>query len=499
MSLGRLIPRKKVIEQFSQFLDVEENRSPDAAIPWKTIPSLESDMRHHMKSHPATESSCLLECWHRACSSNSPFPKYELAAFLEESCYWAARKIYKLPHPRKESIVDYFQYARHAALTSRTFSKYKDSQGMQLKTYLQDQIEKLLLKVIFQGQEAAASYSDWGLLLNTSKKFTLKALIEAGIEEQQRNHCMLARQCFQDTYAPQRERGRLQEPTSEELADIAEHYNQLRSSQEPAVNSDNIIAMLNIIISAARASTAKPRFISRDDPNYLEEDIEHINNNENLRSPAYDISQEQAPQEEMPQQINVFLANATEALPRLGQTILQLSHGLGLKQKDIGRAISLDQSGVSRQLRNYERLLLKALAEWSQTQMGINLDAEELDGLKAALKQWLDQYYSSFFHAYLQEVLINELRDEIPLLRRYYGQGLFPMEVGSELNLSETAVNQRLEQTKQHLQTRLHSWVQNTYDLCHNALDLTGKLIADLVEKWLIKLKYELGNLGESR
>ena len=500
MSLGRLIPRKRVSEQFSQFLDVEENRSPDAAIPWKRMLPLENNMRHHMKSCSATERSyCLKYWWQEACSSNSTYAKYHLAAGLEESCYWVAKKSQKRYFPQDESIqLEYFQITRRAALTPQTFSTYNDSRGTLLETYLEYLLEQFLRRVIFQGKEAAAGYSSWGLLLHTSNKFTRKALIQAGIEEQQQYRCMLARRCFREIYAPQTEKGRLQEPTSEEWAKFAERYNQLRSSQEPAVNNEGIKAWLNICINSGRASTEEPRFISRDDPNYSEEDLEHINN-EHLRSPTSDISQEQAQQEERLQQINVVLANATEALPKLGQTMLQLFYGLGLTQRNIGEATSLQQYEVSRELKKYKYSLLKALAEWSRTQMGIDLDDEKINRLQGPLKEWLDRYCSSFFHAYLQKVLINELRDEIPLLRRHYGQGLSPMKVSRELNLSETAVNQRLEQTKQHLQTRLYNWVKDTYNLCLNALDSIGKLIADLVEEWLIKLKYELGNLGESR
>lgn len=497
MSLGRLKPRKEVIEQFSEFLDLKENSSSYITIPWRRILPLKNNMQRHMKSCSANGTSYWLKYWwQEACFSNSTCAKYHLSASLEEACYWVTKRIHKQLCPQDKSLFDYFQITRYAALTPQIFSKYQDSRGMQLKTYLQSQVERFLLKVAWQGKEEA-NYSNWGLLRNKSKKFTQNALIQAGIKEQQQYRCMLALQCFREIYTPREQRGQLQEPTSEELTAFAELYNQLRSPQEPAVNGDDIKTLLNICINTARASNASPLLFSHNAPNYSGEDIEHLSN-EHLRSPTPDISQEQVQQEERAQQIKAVLAEAIKALPKSGQTMLQLWHGLRLTQTDIGKLTSLRQYQVSRQLKHHKRLLLNALAEWSRTQMEIELNVEKINELQGALDEWLDWYYSSFFHAYLRTILINELKNEIPLLKRYYGQGLSQMEVGNELNLSETAVNQRLDQTKQHLQMRLYNWVKDTHDLWLNALNLTVEPIADLVEQLLTNFKYEFGNQSKS-
>lgn len=536
MLIKRINPRIAVIKQFSTFLvlDAKENSSDTKGAnkntanrqreisvgsegsfksagsifksqvnntdPWKPILRLEKNMRLLMEScpdpkTPYTTPYLLRYFWQEACFTKSIWAKHHLSAYLEEACYWATNKIHDLLCSQDKNFwLDCFQIARQAALTPQIFSKYNDSRGMKLKTYLQFKIERYLLEVLRKGQEAT-SYSDWGLLRDISKKSLKNALKQVDITEPQLSRCMLAWQDFKEIYTPTQVRRQLQPPTPEELAAIAEYYN-LCARQQAALSGDDIKSaddiniLLKICIKAARASTAIPQSVSWDDPNYLEEDFDHPNN-EHLRPPTPENLQEQAERSNQRQQIRAVLAQAIAELPQSAQTMLLLEHGLGLEQTNIGKAMSLPQYQVSRDLKKYKDILSDALTKWSKNQLGIELSHDKINELKGMLNnEWLKLSCRPPFDNCLRTTLQEELKDEIPLLKRYYGQGLSQVEVANQLNLSENDVNQRLEQVKQNLQARLYNWVKDTYNLSPDALNSAAKTIAKFVEKWLTNAKY---------
>lgn len=478
--------RQTVVEHFSTLLDAQEDNQCKMLTRWQRIPLLENNMRRQVESFPSAGTKFWLRYWLSEARTNSaPFPAQHLQAALQESCFWAARKIGNQLPTQGMGWLDYLQIAQiKASDPVALFKKYDDSRGMSLESYGQFQLERTILDTVRKGNEAAG-YSSWGLLRAISKKALKGALQQESIQEPQLSHCLLAWQCFKEIYTPSRINRQLQEPKPEEYSAFAELYNQLRfpHDQEPALSSSDIKTLLQTCIRAARASTKTPPFIpleyaehSAQEPKYSDQELP--------------TPEEQAEMEEQWQRVRAVLAAAIAALPESGQTMLRLWHGLGLKQQDIGRAMSLRQYQVSRKLQEYKKLVLQALVEWSRTQMQIGLSVEEIDKLGQELNPWLDWYCRESCHEFLQTTLLEELGDEIPLLQRYYGEDLPQMKVASELNLDATTVNQRLEQVKQHLQLRLYNWVKDTYNLSPDALNSVVKPIAALVEAWLTNARY---------
>jgi len=95
------------------------------------------------------------------------------------------------------------------------------------------------------------------------------------------------------------------------------------------------------------------------------------------------------------QDINQFLTATIKQLKPEEQKLLELYYSLGLKQAEIAEELNTQQYTISRKLAKARKILLKSLAQWSQSTMHISLTSDILENISALLEEWLAGYYSS--------------------------------------------------------------------------------------------------------
>lgn len=480
--------RETPVEQFSTVLQFQECNS-NLVFYWEPDSVLEQNMSLKVESDPDAGENFWAQYFLKQAREDNPLAKRHLSANLEEICYWTAVTTYQKMPASYLTWLDYFQIAREAASNPvALFQKYKSAKGS-LKSYAQMRLRDAIRVVIYKGQEAD-KYSDWGLLQSgLSKKALKNALQKVGVNEPQLSRCLLAWQGFKEVgtlSAPKGSR-QLPPPTDKQLATIAEYYNECRFpvSSEPAVTDSDIQELLDICIQAARASvriqvnsldaegTVSPFAIAHDPEEQVE--LEHS----------------QAKTEAEWEEISSVLKEAIASLPDSAQKMLTLEYGLPrFNQTEIGNMFGIRQDEVSKKLKKYRRFLGKTLAEWSQTR-GTPLNHKIINELSNLLKQWLSNYYhSAVFDELLKTTLVQQFPDEISLLKHCFGRKLPLNRVANELYLSETAVNEKLEQVKQRLQQELNNWMKSTLELPPDSLNAAAKPVSTLVENFLKNAPY---------
>ncbi|WP_254173195.1 sigma-70 family RNA polymerase sigma factor [Planktothrix pseudagardhii] len=406
-----------------------------------------------------------------------------LCAYLEETCWYAAKVTYREFSSPDFTESDYWQIARQVASNPvRIFNNYKAELSLP-RVYAQTKLRGAILDVIRKGQETQRA-SDWGLLRKSSKKALKTALQMAGIGEAQQADYLLAWQGFQEVYKPPaiRRNQPLPAPTDAQLTAIADYYNQQRSPAS-AVNAIKIQEMLEICIKVVRKKhTIELQSLDAD--------------NRALECEVTDYSEVQQRQQETDseqwEQITRVLSHAIASLPPTARQMLILEHGLiGLNQTEIGRAFGIKQYKVSRQLSRHKRPLLEVLAKWSENQGGITLDVEKIDALSQHLDSWLNWYcQTTILHRFLYTTLWLHptLYTEISLLSCYYSENK-NIAVIKEFQLTETQLEEKLIGIKQVLQVQLQKFFKQTLNFNLSSPDTTQPL-AELVETWLQTAPY---------
>ena len=481
--------RETPVEQFSTFLQFQEHNSNLVSY-WEPDSVLEQNMSLKVQSDPDAGANFWAQYFLKQARKDNPLAKRHLSAYLEETCYWTAWKTYQQMPTSYLTFHDYFQIAREVASNPvALFQKYDSAKGS-LKSYAQMRLKDAIRAVIYKGQEKD-KYSDWGLLKSgLSKEFLTKALQKkVGVNEPQLSRCLLAWQGFKEVGALSALKGsrQLPPPTDKQLATIAEYYNECRfpASSEPAVTGSDIQELLDICIQAARASVriqvnsldaegaVSPSAIAHDPEEQVE--LEHS----------------QAKTEAEWQEISSVLKEAIASLPDSAQKMLTLEYGLPrFNQTEIGNMFGIRQDKVSKKLKKYRRFLVETLAKWSQTR-GTPLNHKIINELSKLLKEWLSHYYqSAVFEELLKTTLVQQFPDEISLLKHHFGRELPLNTVANELHISETAVNEKLEQVKQRLQQELNNWMKSTLELPPDSLNAAAKPVSTLVDNFLNNAPY---------
>ncbi len=471
--------RENIVENFSTFLKFI-NGSSSLICTWETNRQLANNMQRLCDLDPEAKENFWAQHWLKEVLKENPEPlaNLHLSAYLEESCYWAAIKAEKIAKS-DFTWMDCFQIARTSATQPRKFlANYKSERNSSIKTYAQLKLTTEILDVVRMGVEKQ-KYTDAALLRIVTKTF-LKNSLKAGIKEQELSAYILAWLCFKEIYTPTKAVGRkgLEWPNSKQLEEIADYYNQLRPSHSLSnpISSKDIDLLLKTCVKAVRDYTS-PSVTSLD-----ESDID-------IPAPN-DEWEEIEPEQSEWYQIKTVLSNAFAALPNNEQKMLELEYGLGITQTDIGKAFKIKQYQVHRQLDRSKRQLLKAVIEWSKKDLNTNLSPEQINLLSTVIDGWLKWYCQSLLHELLRENLLQNLNNEVQVLRFYYGEKLPLQTVATQLAISESRVTEKLEHVTRYLRAKLENQVQTNLPIALNSLNSANKRIISVIDAWIKNAPY---------
>lgn len=472
--------RENLVEKFSTFLNFINCNDSSIAV-WETNPKLVTNMKQLCDLDPSAKEEFWAQYWLKEAlqENQNELALGHLSAYLEETCYWIALTKAQQLANSDFSWMDCFQLARTVvAQPAKLFAKY-DSTRSRLKTYAQLKLGTEISEFIRVRREKT-KYSEAALLRSLTKISLKQALAKVGFPKEQLSRYLLAWNCFKEIYTPTKAAGtqRLEWPEPEQLKAIAKRYNQLRLCHqlESAVTSQTLEALLKSCVKAVRDNIA-PSIHSLDDSNLPlaapDDDIEEIE----LRSQEW-------------HQINSLLSDTFASLSNDYQKMLELEHGLAIKQADIGKAFNLKQYQVSRQLDKAKRVLLKALTDWSQQRLNISLSPQQIAALSPEIDGWLRWYCQSLFQDVLTATLLQDLNDEVQLLRLHYGQNLPLQAVATKLAISESLLQGKLERVNQHLRFKLETRVQANLPIALTSLNSAEKRLTDVIEVWIKNAPY---------
>lgn len=391
---------------FSTFLQFEA----DYLSRWVTDLHLRRNMQRNLQAEAGRESSSgwgeksperfwalyWYRCWQ---AQVDDLAEGHLAAYLQESCYWAAQRTAKKFTNLQFGISDYCQLA--IAEVRTVLKGFDPNRGADLKTFASVAFPRVLKDILRQRQEANLC-TDLALLRRVSKKRLVEALKQAGLAETAIAQYRLAWVCFNAiTAQPQSEPPPLASGDRDVWIAVSTLYNAERRTQldpsTPACSPDTIERWLNQCAIWVRAYLYPPvESLNASKPG-LESDHEM---QDTLADPAQDslltalVMQEE--QQERLQQRSDLRSQIVAAIANLdaqSQELLRLYYQQGLTQQQIMQQMQMSQATVSRRLTKAREAVLMALVQWSQAVLNNPATPDLIRDTSAALEEWLGVHY----------------------------------------------------------------------------------------------------------
>jgi RNA polymerase sigma factor (sigma-70 family) len=389
--------RQDIIEIFSTFVQF----NGDSFSRWVTDTKLRRSMNNCIANLGEESETFWIIYWHRIWQlQTNPIAVAHFAAYLQEVCYWVARKMNKNVSSQ-HSVADFFQTA--IARIDKVLRGFNPQLGTNLKTYAEYTFSNLIKDLLRKHQEADIC-NDWGLLHKVSQKRLIESLKQAGYNSQILERYVLAWNCFLQLYAPQNAATvhKLVKPDSVTLQAIAQLYNtqslsQLTSSQ-PTSTPESLEAWLLTCAKAVR-SFQYPTSVSLDVSVPGQETGQLLDLlTDNVQDSVLQeiIIQEEAETLALRSaEISKILSEALAKLDTTNQVIIQAYYQQGLTQQQIAQQLEVKQYTVSRQLTKIKKTLLMELAQWSQKALHTPVTSDVIDSMSNSLEEWLIAHYRS--------------------------------------------------------------------------------------------------------
>ncbi|MBF2027692.1 MAG: sigma-70 family RNA polymerase sigma factor [Oscillatoriales cyanobacterium C42_A2020_001] len=389
-------PRQTVVEVFSTFVQFKADNFGG----WITDPRLRRSMQQALKQEvtEASESVWALY-WHKVWQTQSnELAMAHLAAYLQEVCFWVARKI-SLNTSARQAPADLFQTA--IARIQYVLKRFNPQLSSNLKSYAEFAFSNVLKDTLRKQQEADIC-TDWALLQKVTQKRLVDSLEHTGLAKGMIAQYVLAWKCFKELYAATevRHTRKLIKPEAATWQAIADLYNTERIhqlSQSEMCSPDRLEQWITNCAKAIRAFLY-PTPISIDAPSTASEESPSLL--ERLPSNTQDslltdllIEEETATRDTQLAELTKVLEGAIADLPAQTQQLLDAYYQQQLTQQQITQQLGIPQYTVSRRLSSARQTLLKKLATWSQEMLHSSLNPDVLTSMSTVLDEWLTAHY----------------------------------------------------------------------------------------------------------
>ncbi|MGB3654137.1 MAG: sigma-70 family RNA polymerase sigma factor [Rivularia sp. (in: cyanobacteria)] len=387
--------RQGIVEIFSTFIEFDVDRFSG----WITDPKLRRSIKQSVERSSNDESDTFwvlywYKVWH---DSSSSVALAHLSAYLQETCYWSARK-FALNFKSDSTFPDYFQIAiAHLAKILKSFNPEYSSH---LKSYAELAFKRIIKDQLRLRRETDIC-SDVALLHKISRKRLVKSLQNMGLNTTSIESYVLAWECFKELYTSDNKKIRqLTKPDARTWEAIKNLYNTERLSQLSSSDSVDWQTIEKWLLSSASSvrNFLYPKVISADSP--LKEGeastlLDILPGDGETSLMAEIIKQEETANIGLQQhQLNIVLQQAITALDAESQQLLQAYYGQQLTQKEIAAQLNIKQYTVSRHLTSIKKSLLLTLIQWSQSTLHISPKSDVIDAINTSLEEWFQFHYS---------------------------------------------------------------------------------------------------------
>lgn len=381
-------PRQGITEIFSTFVQFDADRFSV----WVTDSKLQRSIKKGLEQYPQqTSDNFWVLYWYKIWQiESSPLAVGHISAYLQEVCYWVARKI-ALNFSSQFSIADCFQMA--ISCIYKILKNFNPEYSTSLKSYAEYAFERFLKDSLRVGKEADIC-TDWALLHKISRKRLINSLNHAGFNSQITKNYVLAWECFQELYTSDSQTIRqLGKPDNSTWQAITQLYNRQSLSQ---ITTETLEKWLITCAKAVR-EFLYPKFVSVDAPIPGQESgnlLDTLPADLPASLLTEIIAQEETRTRQTQQaQLNQVLIDALAALDIQSQKLLQTYYQQNLTQQQIAEKLEIKQYSVSRRLSSIKRSLLTTLTQWSQDNLHISPTSVVVDAVSKSLDEWLTNYY----------------------------------------------------------------------------------------------------------
>ena len=385
-------PRQSLVEIFSTFLRLES----DQITGWLTSQRLQRSMLACLRDAPSNQTDDRwARYWHKLWEQAHPLAADHLTAYLQETCYWVARKM-ALGFADRMAMADFFQIAiaRVPNLLKHFNARYSQS----FKTYAELGF-KNSLKDWLRVQQQVEVCTDWALLYRLSRKRLLEALQGAALPPTTIEQYLLAWDCFRELVAVDDLRiNVLKGPDAQTWQAIAVAYNAERSSQlrlPTTAASPELLEQWLLKCARTVRDFLNPSVTSADAPNLGQRvgSILDTVSDDPKYAPMESLlaQEEELARQAQLAQLNMILTRAIESFTAEERHLLGSYYNQEWTQAQIAQQLGMEQYQVSRQLGRLRRSLLKKLAQWSQETLHITLTPAVVDAMSLTLEEWLSQ------------------------------------------------------------------------------------------------------------
>lgn len=485
-SLPNLPKSLNLLEKFFNLLIINDNRK----LLWKPQAVLKRNLELYQKNHSQFTELChqnseqeIVKFWWKLViddtqnwedwepSNRKQLALQHLAAYLQNSCYWAVKQICELQI--KNDWYDYFDIAKAFVYQSEKLEsairKYNPDRGANLNTFFQ----QILISQI-RSEAKVNKCSPWRLLCIASPDKLREALQAAGYKEPEISVYLFIRKYFKQVYQlnhihnPTRTKGeRWTEPVLKDFQEIVNLYNaekQLPSAPHEVrsfsgvVTSEQVKDWMNICI---RVLQAHPKItevsweaIQDSSLNVTREQLAKLNLpaqpqlSEVEKEPSISLQKDAELRQELIK-INTRIEQLIQQkkLPENRQYFCLLYYGFDFTQQQIAYLSGIHQTNIMRFINKYYfNPLIQKIVPLTHPP----------NWIQPYIQQWLLKNYTTPVHTDLiQASLIKSLTGLAPELQNIlvliYGQKIHKNQVACQLGLTEEFVTKSLDTVRAHL------------------------------------------------
>jgi RNA polymerase sigma factor (sigma-70 family) len=413
--------RDNILDLFSTFAFLEGDRVRQ----WIPDPRLRRNMKQHLEINTTTGSpdpSASEQIWSLywykiwatlpapTAASTPPQPntskpnsaQLHLTAYLQESCYWTAKKSALRFAQLEYTLADYFQIA--SGETVRVLKGFNPSFGSNLKSYAPIVLTNILKDHLRQ-RRLIDVCSDLSLLRKVSQKRVTEVLQNAGVTPNEAAEYTFAWTCFKTlcvpTQTPDSRTAKIgSPPEAGDWNGIAQLYNSKRQAQIGPSTLSLSPEQLEMRLTKLTRWIREYLYPNVDSLNKIKPGQEQGERQDDLSDPLASsplevaiAAETQREHEERRSQMHDQLTTALARLDETAQKILRLFYQDNLSQQELADRMQMSQPTVSRRLKKAEASLLAAVLKNVPATMNNQPEPSELKPISIALREWLDSYY----------------------------------------------------------------------------------------------------------
>jgi RNA polymerase sigma factor (sigma-70 family) len=393
--------RQNIIEMFSTFLQFDADKFSTWVTDAKLRRSMKNCLEQSVNSDEKSETDKFWAIyWHKIWQAQAnSIAAAHLYAYLQEVCYWVARKMALNFHKSQYSVSDCFQIA--ISRVPKILRNFNLEYSSNLKSYAELAFGGFI-KDAFRMRHEADICNDWALLHKISRKRLVDGLKYAGFNSQMIENYILAWECFKELHATEGKKSRqLVKPDISKWQAITNLYNQQKLNQLSQTASQEAPETLEKWLSNCGQIVRDfiyPKIISADTSIGGQEagnllDMLPADAESSLLAIAI-FQEEQAEREKQHLKVSQVLTAAVAALDTQSQKLLEVYYVEQLTQQEIAEKLDVKQYTVSRRLSSVKRSLLHELTQWSIDELHISPTSDVLDAVSKSLEEWLIMYYS---------------------------------------------------------------------------------------------------------